>query len=211
MDLATRRRAMVVRQIRDRGIRDPRVLDAFERVPREAFVAPGDVERAYDDNPIPIGEGQTISQPYIVARTLEALQLEGRERVLDVGTGSGYAAALLSLLALEVVSIERIPALAEQARARLTLLGYPVDVIVGDGTLGAPARAPFDAIAVAACAPSIPAALVAQLAPEGRMVIPVKDGDGQSLMLVSRRGADVEVRRLDQVRFVPLIGAQGER
>jgi len=212
MDLDARRQTMVGRQIRERGIRDERVLSAFERVPREAFVAVADREQAYDDHPIPIGEGQTISQPYIVARTLEALGLRGTERVLDVGTGSGYAAALLSLLVREVVSIERIAPLAERARARLVELGYPVEVVVGDGTLGAPARAPFDAIAVAACAPAIPPALVSQLAPGGRMVIPVKDGQGQSLVLVTRRPADaaVDVRRLDQVRFVPLIGAQGE-
>jgi protein-L-isoaspartate(D-aspartate) O-methyltransferase len=212
MEPQTRRDAMVRDQIRHRGIRDERILAAFARVPREDFVGEADQDEAYADNPIPIGEGQTISQPYIVARTLEALSLRGDERVLDVGTGSGYAAALLSLLAREVVSIERLPFLAERAKGRLARLGYPVEVIVGDGTLGAPSRAPYDAIAVAACAPRIPPALVSQLAPGGRMVIPVKHGGDQVLALVSRGATanDLDVKHLDRVRFVPLIGEQGE-
>lgn len=213
MEHEAKRLAMISDQVRGRGVRDERVLAALASVPRERFVAARDAGDAYADTPLGIGDGQTISQPYIVARMLEALALRGGERVLDVGTGSGYAAALLSLLAAEVISIERIPSLAARARTLLQELGYPVEVILGDGTLGAPLRGPFDAIAVAACAPRVPPALVAQLAPGGRMVLPVKDGEeAQVLIAVTRVGAgpDVTIEQLERVRFVPLIGAQGE-
>lgn len=206
-----RRFEMVEKQLVRRGIKDPRVLHAFRSVPRELFV-PGDVRAAaYDDSPLPIGDGQTISQPYIVAVTLEALQLQGDERVLEVGTGSGYAAALLSVMAAEVHSVERLLPLAEEARTRLTTLGYAVQVHIGDGTLGWPEHAPYAAIAVAAGGPIVPPALTAQLLPGGRLVIPVKHDDHQVLLRVlSIPGDGTTSEVLEQVRFVPLIGAQGE-
>src|SRR5215207_1535725 len=165
---------MVDQQLRGRDIVDERVLAAMTAVPRELFV-PGELrERAFDDVALPIGHGQTISQPYMVARICEVLGLRGDERVLDVGTGSGYQAAVLAELAGEVHTIERIPELAEQARANLAAAGYErVQVHVGDGTLGLPEHAPYDAIAVAAAAPGIPTSLYAQLVPRGRLVVPV--------------------------------------
>jgi protein-L-isoaspartate(D-aspartate) O-methyltransferase len=168
------------------------------RVPRELFVPPEARDLAYDDAALRLPHGQTISQPFIVAALLQALRLGGTERVLDVGTGSGYQAALLRALAAEVVSVERIPQLATQARLNLAAAGFSdVEVLVGDGSLGVPDRAPFDAIAVAAAAPSIPHALVEQLAPGGRMVLPVRD----QLVLVSGRRATP----LLPARFVPLV------
>ena len=167
------RRRMVRDQLTARGVSDPAVLAAMGRVPREAFVPPGLEEFAYEDSPLPIAEGQTISQPYIVALMAEALELSPTDRVLDVGTGSGYAAAVLSRLCGEVFSIERHPALAEAARAVFERLGYDIHVRVGDGTLGWPDEGPFDAILVAAAGPEVPPALLEQLAPGGRMVLPV--------------------------------------
>lgn len=208
---ALEREQMVRSQLTARGIRDPRVLQAFRAVPRERFIPDRMIEQAYHDSPLPIGAEQTISQPYIVALTLEALELRGHERVLDVGTGSGYAAALLSCLAREVYSVERLERLARQAHERLIQLGYPVQVKYGDGTLGWPEHAPYDAIAVAASGPRVPDALLAQLAPGGRMVIPVRQENTQLLLRVIRT-SDHGIRRevLEEVRFVPLIGAQGE-
>lgn len=206
-----RRFEMVEQQLVRRGIRDPRVLHAFRTVPREEFVPAKMRAQAYQDSPLPIGDGQTISQPYIVAVTLEALELKGHERVLEVGTGSGYAAALLAMIAREVYSIERLEPLAEQSRARLAHLGYPVHVQHGDGTLGWPEAAPFHAIAVAAGGPIVPPALTEQLVPGGRMVIPVRDDGRQMLLRVLRIPGDgVQTEALEEVRFVPLIGAQGE-
>ncbi|RYE93976.1 MAG: protein-L-isoaspartate(D-aspartate) O-methyltransferase [Myxococcales bacterium] len=201
---------MVRDQLVARRITDPRVLAAMGAVPREPFV-PGDLRGfAYADRPLPIEHEQTISQPYIVAVTLQALGLTGGERVLEVGTGSGYVAALLTRLAREVYTIERLEPLAATARERLDALGYPVAVGHGDGTLGWPEHAPFDAIAVAAGGPRVPPALVAQLAPGGRMVIPVREGDRQWLVRVVKTPDGLRTEPLEEVRFVPLIGAQGE-
>lgn len=212
MSFVEERSRMVAQQLAARGIVDRRVLEAFRRVPREAFVPPALVDRAYDDQPLEIGEGQTISQPYIVAVTIAALGLAPGDRVLEVGTGSGYAAALLGEVAAEVFTIERIPALAEEARQRLVALGYAnVHVRCGDGTLGWPDAAPYDGIAVAAGGPEVPRALLYQLAPGGRLVIPVgRDETSQVLVRVVREGQD-EFREepIVQVRFVPLIGEQG--
>jgi protein-L-isoaspartate(D-aspartate) O-methyltransferase len=185
-------------QLRRRGIVDERVLDAMCRIPRELFVPPDARPLAYDDVALQLPFGQTISQPFIVAAILQALELDGSEHVLDVGTGSGYQAALLRTLAADVVSVERIIELAAQARVNLAAAGLnDVEVLVGDGSAGVPGRAPFDAIAVAAAAPSIPRALVEQLAPGGRMVLPVRD----RLVLVTASGA----RSLLPARFVPLV------
>jgi protein-L-isoaspartate(D-aspartate) O-methyltransferase len=201
---------MVQHQLRERGIADERVLAAMGRVPRELFVPVGLRAAAYEDAAQLIGHEQTISQPFIVAATCALLGLRGDERVLDVGTGSGYAACVLAELAAEVVTIERIPELAAAAAAALVAAGHPeVDVRVGDGSLGVPDRAPYDAIAVAAAAPSIPPALVEQLADTGRLVIPRGTRHAQRLVRVERRG-DVLVERSSMpCRFVPLIGAAG--
>ena len=203
---------MVATQLRARDIVDERVLRAMETVPRELFVDEPERRRAYDDAALPIGEGQTISQPYMVARICEALKLRGDERVLDVGTGSGYQAAVLAELAPEVHTIERLPALAERARARLAAAGYEnVDVHVGDGTLGLPALAPFDAIAVAAAAPGFPQTLYEQLKPRGRLVVPVGSGRGQRLEVAVRSPEGPALVHSVPCRFVPLIGAEGFR
>jgi protein-L-isoaspartate(D-aspartate) O-methyltransferase len=190
-------------QLRRRGITDARVLAAMERVPRELFVPAGERRHAYDDAALALPHGQTISQPYIVALISASLRLAAGERVLDVGTGSGYQAAVLAELAGDALSIERIPALAEQARRNLAAAGYAgrVEVVVGDGTLGLPGQAPFDAIAVAAAAGEIPAALADQLAPLGRLVIPI----GETLVCVERTASGRRVRRLAPARFVPLV------
>jgi protein-L-isoaspartate(D-aspartate) O-methyltransferase len=201
---------MVQRQLRERDIVDERVLQAMERVPRELFVPPGLHARAYDDAALPIGGGQTISQPYMVARICEALTLRGHERVLDVGTGSGYQAAVLAELAGEVDTIERIPELAEQARKNLAAAGYErVRVHVGDGTLGLPERAPFTAIAVAAAAPVVPAALYEQLEPRGRLAIPVGKRRVQQLEVIVRSPEGPAVIHSVPCRFVPLVGDEG--
>jgi protein-L-isoaspartate(D-aspartate) O-methyltransferase len=204
---------MVERQLRRRGIADQRVLAAMGRVPRELFVPEGIRSRAYSDAALPIGHGQTISQPWIVAATIEALGLTGSETVLEVGGGSGYTAALLAELARRVISIELVPELA--AAARDALSGYGpnrVEVIVGDGSLGLPERAPFDAIAVHAASPGPPSALLDQLAPGGRLVAPVAAERGEHLTLFWRDRSDPERymrRELSPCRFVPLLGAEG--
>jgi protein-L-isoaspartate(D-aspartate) O-methyltransferase len=201
---------MVDTQLRRRGIRDERVLAAMERVPREAFVPPELRDEAYADSALPIGHDATISQPYMVAAICELLGLGGNERVLDVGTGSGYQAAVLAELADEVVTIERVPELAESARAALAAAGYGrVEVRVGDGTLGVPERAPFDAIAVAAAAPGLPHALYEQLRPGGRIVVPIGRRRAQRLELVVRSPEGPAVLRSVPCRFVPLLGAEG--
>ena len=203
---------MVERQLRGRDIVDERVLAAMQSVPRELFVPPEERSRAYEDAALPIGCGQTISQPYMVARICEALALTGRERVLDVGTGSGYQAAVLAELATEVVTIERVPELAEAARSALTAAGFErVDVRVGDGTRGVPERAPFHAIAVAAAAPDIPQTLYEQLASNGRMAVPVGGRWSQELQLVVRSPEGPAVVRSVPCRFVPLLGEEGFR
>jgi protein-L-isoaspartate(D-aspartate) O-methyltransferase len=202
---------MVEQQLRARGIRDERVLAAMERVPRELFV-PDDLQAsAYDDLALPIGGGQTISQPYMVARIASELGLRGHERVLDVGTGSGYQAAVLAELAGDVHSIERIPELAERARAALDAAGYGarVHVHVGDGTRGLPEHAPYDAIAVAAAAPEMPQSLYDQLAARGRLVVPVGPRSEQFLQVIVRSPEGPAVLRTVPCRFVPLLGAEG--
>jgi protein-L-isoaspartate(D-aspartate) O-methyltransferase len=205
------RHAMVERQLRARGIVDERVLAAMERVPRELFVPPELHGRAYADAALPIGEGQTISQPYMVARICEELGLHGTERVLDVGTGSGYQAAVLAELGGEVHSIERIAALADRARELLDAAGYGdrVHVHVGDGSRGLPEHAPFAAIAVAAAAPNLPEALYEQLEMRGRLVVPVGNRWEQLLQVVVRTPEGPAVLRTVPCRFVPLIGAEG--
>jgi protein-L-isoaspartate(D-aspartate) O-methyltransferase len=212
IDLDLARSHMVEAHIAGRGITDLRVLDAFRQVRREGFVPPELAEFAYEDTPLPIGEKQTISQPYIVAVTLQALGLKGDERVLEVGTGSGYAAALLGRIAKEVYTIERVATLADSARERLARLGFAnVHVVQGDGSLGLPETAPYDAIAVAAGGPTPPPALLAQLALGGRLVMPVGDTeDSQVLVRITRTGETAyRKERLANVHFVPLIGEQG--
>ncbi|BEH15497.1 protein-L-isoaspartate(D-aspartate) O-methyltransferase [Marinobacter shengliensis] len=211
-DFNNLRADMVRYQLAGRGIFDSRVLEAMDRVPRERFIPEHLAGEAYEDYPLPIGWGQTISQPYIVALMAQALQLEGRERVLDIGTGSGYAAAVLANLALEVFSIERIPELAEQARRNLERAGFSqVHVRCGDGTLGWPEAAPFDGICVAAGAPAVPETLKQQLAVGGRLIIPVgSEHSVQRLVCITRRtDADFEREDFGDVRFVPLLGEQG--
>src|SRR5205085_3246651 len=210
--LSALRRDMVAHQIQERGVRSAAVARAMREVPREEFMSEEMREFAYADSPLPIGEGQTISQPYIVAYMTEALELEGGERVLEVGTGSGYAAAVLARIAGEVYTIERHPSLARSAEEILAKLGYDnVRVIVGDGTKGWPERAPYDAIVVAAGGHEVPPALKGQLAVGGRLVIPIGPAPReQRLVRVTRLDAErFEEEDLGGVRFVPLIGEQG--
>ncbi len=211
MDCITARQRMVDRHIRARGVHDPHVLEALQTVPREAFLPAELADMAYEDHPLPIEAGQTISQPYIVAVMTEALALKPTDRVLEIGTGSGYAAAVLAHIAKQVYTIERHAELADLARERLARLGYAnAEVRCGDGTLGWNEHAPFDAIVVAAGGPDVPPALLDQLAIGGRLVIPVGTGRAQELVRVTRAGK-TEFRREDlgAVQFVPLIGAQG--
>ena len=207
---AALREAMVRDQLIARGIRDERVLAAFRRVRRELFIPDAPPEMAYEDHPISIGCSQTISQPYIVARTLECLALKPKDRALEIGTGSGYQTALLAELCSEVDSIERIAELADAASARLQDMGYAnTEVCVADGTLGWPERAPYDAIVVSAAAPRIPQPLLDQLADGGRMVIPVGDMRGQNLVLAERKGRALTTRSICGCVFVRLIGKEG--
>jgi protein-L-isoaspartate(D-aspartate) O-methyltransferase len=217
-DFDRERERMVDRQLRRRGIADERVLAAMATVPRELFVGERYRRRAYADGALPIGDGQTISQPWVVAAICEGLGLGGGERVLEIGTGSGYSTAILARLAREVVSVERIAALAEAARERLRELGADnVEVRVADGTLGAPDRAPFDAIAVHATAPAPPRSLLEQLEIGGRMVIPLTERRADMLTVLTRTGEAVDPAtgegfhslRIAPCRFVPLVGEQG--
>ncbi len=209
-DFAELRAAMVERQLRKRGISDERVLAAMGAVPREEFVSDRYRSRAYADAAQPIGEGQTISQPWIVAAICQALELEGNERVLEVGTGSGYSAAVLALLAAEVISIERHPSLASTAQLDLDSLGVRgVEVRVGDGSRGIPELAPFDAIAVHATAPEPPATLLGQLADGGRLVVPIAARSADILTVFRRRGEGLESGEIGPCRFVPLVGEEG--
>ena len=203
-------RARLVEALRRFGIRDMAVLRAVGETPRHLFVPEAMRQRAYDDVALPIGHGQTISQPSTQATFLEALCLQGRERVLEIGTGSGYQAALLSKVVQHVVSVERIGAIAEQARSALEAAGVSnVMVVVGDGTLGWRPLAPYDAIVVAAASPGFPQPLIEQLADGGRMIIPCESDGTQSLTLLTRHGAEIETQVLGVARFVPLVGQHG--
>jgi len=211
-DMPLARRRMVQEQLIPRGITDRRVLEALVKVPRHLFVPEALWHQAYSDRPLPIGYGQTISQPYIVALMTEALELQGDERVLEVGTGSGYQAAILAELAKQVYSVERMPELARRARRILDRLGYGnVLIRVGDGSKGWPERAPFDAIIVTAGAPKVPKALLQQLKVGGRMVIPVGDEHSQELLKIVRLKDGFQQEELGGCRFVKLIGEEGWR
>lgn len=205
-DPAVARQQMVDSQLRARGISDERVLAAMSRVPRHEFVPENVREQAYEDHPLPIGEGQTISQPYVVALMLEALQLSANDRVLDVGAGSGYAAAVLAELVGQVFAIERHSVLAENARGVLRALGYSnVQLVTGDGSEGLREHAPYDAILVSAAALEIPSALVGQLRERGRMIIPAGAPDSQQLQFVRRVEGKPVISTRGDVRFVPLV------
>lgn len=206
--VAPRRR--LIEALRRNGIEDPRVLEAFEAVPRHLFVPTGVRHRAYEDSALPIGSGQTISQPSIHARYLQLLELKGHERVLEIGTGSGYQTALLAYLCEQVFTIERIAPLLEQARKLLGELGFHnVSYLVGDGTLGWREFAPYDAILVSAASPAVPEPLVRQLGDGGKMLVPVGPPDEQVLLMIVRRGEELIRREIAPVRFVPLLGAHG--
>jgi protein-L-isoaspartate(D-aspartate) O-methyltransferase len=204
------RRAMVERQLRRRGFRDVRVLEAMLAVPRHEFVRPEFAAQAYEDRPLPIGEAETISQPYMVAAMTAAARIEPGDHALEVGAGSGYQAAILSHLGARVVAIERNPTLADEARSRLARLGYrDVEVFAGDGSRGYLARAPFNAIIVSAAAPKPPQALLDQLADGGRLVIPIGGLRQQILQAIFKHQGQLAVRDLDPCQFVPLIGEFG--
>jgi len=210
-DWYSQRRRMVDEQLRRRGIRDERVLQAMLEIPREEFVPPQWRRFTYEDDPIGIGEGQTISQPYMTALMAESLALRGGEHVLEVGAGCGYAAAVLGALAADVTTIEVLPNLAQQARDTLhrTGLDRKVEVVCGDGSLGYPSSAPYDAISVAAGSPAIPPALLEQLRDPGVLVIPVGGWDDQELRVLTRRDAHDHYRVPTLCRFVPLVGGEG--
>ena len=210
-NFAIERAAMVERQLRRRGISEQPILDAFMEVPREAFISEDCAGIAYDDRPLPIGSGQTISQPYVVALMIQAAGVKRSDRVLEVGAGSGYAAALLGRIAAEVIAIERVAEFVPAARERMSRLGYDnVRIVHGDGTLGLPEEAPFDVILAAASGSHVPDTLIQQLAPGGRLVMPVGDpGWVQNLVKVTRGPMDRLISEdLGAVRFVPLIGAE---
>ena len=212
VDFAAQREAMVERQLKRRGISDERILDAFRAVPREAFVGADVAHLAYEDHPLPIEAKQTISQPYIVALMIEAAEIAGGGTVLEVGSGSGYAAALISRIARKVIGIERQLALVQVARERMTRLGYDnVEIVGGDGTLGWPDAAPYDAILAAASGSHVPKSLIEQLKPGGRIVMPLGDpGWVQTLLNIKKReDGTLQQSDLGGVRFVPLIGAEG--
>jgi protein-L-isoaspartate(D-aspartate) O-methyltransferase len=209
-EYAAQREEMIEKQLRRRGIQDAAVLAAMAQVRRHEFVSEDVRAHAYDDLPLPIGAGQTISQPYIVAAMTAALHLQPGDRVLEIGTGCGYHAAVLSRLAKEVFTIERRPELASSASAKLAQLGYlNAHVHCGDGTLGLPELAPFDAILVAAAAPAVPKPLLAQLAEGGRIILPVGGAEHQELQLIEKRGDTFPTKMLEGCRFVPLLGHHG--
>lgn len=203
-------RQRLVETLQSKGIRDLSVLRAFEMTPRHAFVPTGIRHRAYEDAPLPIGNGQTISQPWVHARYLELLKLTGKERVLEVGTGSGYQTVLLAHLTAQVFSIERIPALLQSARENIQRAGVNnVSLLMGDGTIGWREYAPYDAILVGAGAPSMPQPLLDQLAEGGRLLIPIGDRDEQKLVVADRKDGRIELHEVAPVRFVPLVGHHG--
>lgn len=207
---AEKRELMVSGQLRARGISDERVLAAMATVPRHEFVSEDYRDQAYEDHPLPIGEGQTLSQPYIVAIMLQALSLTGSEKVLEIGTGSGYQTALLAHLAGNVYSVERHAPLAHAAENLLRRLGYQnVHVVIGDGSQGLPAQAPFDAIIVSAAAPRIPPPLFSQLRDGGRMIVPVGPAHAQALRLVRKQQGQMIIQDMEGCRFVPLVGGEG--
>ena len=208
---AAERSSMVEKQLRERGIRDERLLAAMSKVPRHEFVSPQNWTEAYADHPIPIPEQQTTSQPYMIAAMVQAAQIKAEDRVLEIGAGSGYQTALLAELASQVFAVERYASLSETARNTLERLGYRnIKVVTGDGSLGLPSDAPFDAIIVSAAAPRIPQALVEQLAIGGRLVVPVGESDQQVVHLVERQqDGTINVKTLEGCRFVPLIGEHG--
>jgi protein-L-isoaspartate(D-aspartate) O-methyltransferase len=209
-EFAEQRSRMVERQLRRRGIGDERVLAAMADVPREHFVPEGVRQSAYNDSALPIGHEQTISQPWVVAAICEALQLEGDESLLEIGTGSGYSAAVLARLARSVISVERVPELGETARRKLEELGIEnVEVIVGDGSRGYPEGAPYDAIAVHAATPEAPHSLLAELATDGRLVVPIATGTADLLTAFIRENGNLRQETIGPCRFVPLIGAEG--
>jgi len=209
-DFETQRARMVERQLRRRGISDERVLGAMGEVPREAFVSERHRSRAYADSALPIGKEQTISQPWIVAAICQALELSGSERVLEVGSGSGYSAAVLARLAAEVIGIERHDSLAAEARRALDGLGVEnVALLVGDGSRGLPQRAPFEGVAIHATAPAPPRALLGQLADGGRLVVPIAAEGADLLTVFQRRGKELRREEIGPCRFVPLIGEEG--
>jgi protein-L-isoaspartate(D-aspartate) O-methyltransferase len=202
--------AMVERQIASRGITNPRILEAMRQIPRHMFIPPPYDRSAYEDNPLPIGNNQTISQPYIVALMTELLDPKPGDRILEIGAGSGYQAAVLSVLARRVITIERIQEVAELARSNLIKLGITnVDLVVGDGTIGYSANAPYNGILITAATPQIPQPLIDQLADGGRLVAPVGDRNIQELVRLSREGNQITRSHHGGVRFVPLIGKHG--
>jgi protein-L-isoaspartate(D-aspartate) O-methyltransferase len=210
MNFETQRKRMIENQLISRGIRDPLVLEAMGKVAREEFVPKNLRERAYSDNALPIAESQTISQPYIVALMTQALELKGGEKVLEIGTGSGYQAAILAEIAGEVYTVERIAALNDRAKEILSKLGYRnVQFKFFNGTLGWPEHSPYEAIIVTAGAPGIPEPLIEQLAEGGRMVIPVGDSLGQDLLKIGKVGGETQTEDLGAVRFVKLVGEYG--
>jgi protein-L-isoaspartate(D-aspartate) O-methyltransferase len=204
------RARMVERQLRRRDIHDERVLDAMGEVPRELFVPERMRGHAYDDSALPIGHEQTISQPWVVAAICQALELEGDENLLEIGTGSGYSAAVLARLAKRVTSLERVPELGESAREKLAEVGVDnVEVVVADGSLGYEQNAPYDAIAVHAASPEAPHSLLSQLGPSGRLVVPIATGSADLLTAFHRDGDELRQRTIGPCRFVPLIGVEG--
>ena len=210
MDFEMQQAQMVAEQLRSRGLRNDRLLAAFSKVPRHLFVPEEMRNLAYADRPLPIGEGQTISQPYIVALMTDALHLQGHERVLEIGTGSGYQTAILAEMALEVYSIERLPGLLQQVAEHLYTLGYfNVHLVSGDGSLGWPEHAPYDAILVSAAAPEIPSPLLKQLADPGRLVIPIGSREAQTLLTLEQRNQGLYRTELTHCMFVPLVGKFG--
>jgi protein-L-isoaspartate(D-aspartate) O-methyltransferase len=209
-DFPDQRARMVERQLRRRGIDDERVLAAMAEVPREHFVPEGVRKSAYNDSALPIGHEQTISQPWVVAAICQALRLDGDEKLLEIGTGSGYSAAVLARLGRHVISIERVPELGEEARLHLEELGIEnVDVVVDDGSRGYPEGAPYDGIAVHAATPEAPRSLLAELATDGRLVVPIATGSSDLLTAFIRENGNLRQETIGPCRFVPLIGAEG--